>query len=128
LRFFLDEGVDAAVSRVFTERGHECWIVARANLSGSSDDDVTVYADDHDAVVVAHDKEFSQRRSKNVIGKHLWLRCREEDAVEIVGLWFDVIIDRLSIASDVWVVATRSRVDHKLRWNGDRPRRPRRRT
>ena len=68
MRFLLDENVDARVRRVFTERSHECWTVPEANLAGDTDDDVTVYAMDHDAVVVTHDIEFSKRRERAAIG------------------------------------------------------------
>jgi len=64
MRFLLDENVDARVRRVFTERSHECWTVPEANLAGDTDDEVTVYAMDHHAVVVTHDVEFSKPASE----------------------------------------------------------------
>jgi predicted nuclease of predicted toxin-antitoxin system len=84
VRFFLDNDVDVAVAHALRRAGHDCWTAANAGLETGSDDDLTVYAYDHRAVLVTHDKEFSTRRRVNVIGHHIWLRCLEWDAAGVL--------------------------------------------
>ena len=58
---------------------HDCWTVSEAGLAGEGqDDNLTVYADVKNAVLVTMDEEFSQRRRKHSIGRHIWLRCRRK--------------------------------------------------
>jgi hypothetical protein len=68
--------------------GHECWSAAAAGLAGddaAEDDDVSVYADEKGAVVITHDREFSLRRRRNTFGRHVWLRCLEPMAVDVLA-------------------------------------------
>jgi predicted nuclease of predicted toxin-antitoxin system len=74
VRFVLDHNVDAAVAAVLRREGHEAWTAGRAGLSRVSDDELTAYADDRNAALLTHDVEFSERRRKNVIGKHVWIQ------------------------------------------------------
>lgn len=56
MRFVLDYDVDVRVCQLFTASGHECW---RAPDGLIEDDDISVYADDRNAVVLSHDREFA---------------------------------------------------------------------
>ncbi|MGH3793714.1 MAG: DUF5615 family PIN-like protein [Pseudonocardiaceae bacterium] len=40
--------------------GHEAWTAADAGLYRAGDDDLTVYADNKNAVLISHDVNFSQ--------------------------------------------------------------------
>ena len=68
-RFVCDHDVDVAVAMMLRKAGHEAWTAADAGLYRAGDDDLTVYADNKDAVLISHDTEFSQRRRRNVIGQ-----------------------------------------------------------
>lgn len=116
MRFLLDHDVDARVRRVFTYHDHQCWTAAQANLARATDDELTVYATDRGAVVVTHDTEFSQRRATNVIGKHLQLRCAEEDAVELLTLHFEVVIRSLNAADNVLVQVSVAGCTVSMNW------------
>jgi|SRR6266576_245433 len=64
---------------------HDCWTVSEAGLAGEGqDDNLTVYADVKNAVLVTMDEEFSQRRRKHSIGRHIWLRCQPQDAAVLL--------------------------------------------
>ena len=103
MRFVCDHDVDAAVAATLRRLGHDAWTASNAGLSAASDDELTVYADNQDAVALTHDVAFSRRRERNVIGKHVWLRCSEMDAAQLVEERLDDLIDALSIQKDVWV-------------------------
>jgi len=95
VRFVLDNDVDARVANVFTAAGHECWTAGNAGLAQVADDDLSVYADNKNAVLVTHDREFTQRRKKNTIGKHVRLKCPEPDACEIVARQLPELVEVL---------------------------------
>ena len=116
MRFVLDHDVDARLGRVFRARGHDCWTAADANLALAKDDELTAYADDRKAVLVTHDVEFSSRRARNVVGRHLQLRCEEPDAVDLVTLHFDAIIDNLGSAEHIFVRVSAEGCTRSMRW------------
>jgi predicted nuclease of predicted toxin-antitoxin system len=66
-----------------------------AGLHRVKDDEVTVYAIDHDAVLITHDREFSQRRRRNVIGGHIQLRCNEWEAADLLASYLDELLPQL---------------------------------
>lgn len=117
MRLLLDHDVDARLRRVFRSRGHQCWTAAEANLARASDDELTAYACDRDAVVVTHDVEFSQRRARNVIGKHLQLRCEEPDAAELLIHHFEAVLTSLDIAEHVFVQVSPEGCTCSMRWS-----------
>jgi predicted nuclease of predicted toxin-antitoxin system len=109
VRFLLDNDVDVAVGRVLRNAGHECWTAAEANLAGrvaADDDELSVYAQDKQAVVVTHDREFSQRRLRNTFGKHAWLRCEQPDAAALVAENLDELVNALTQHPDVVVIVS----------------------
>jgi len=103
LRFVCDHDVDAAVAATLRKLGHEAWTAANAGLSAAGDDELTVYADNQSAALLTHDVEFSRRRERNVVGKHVWLRCSEMEAAQLVEERLDELVTALSIQKDVWV-------------------------
>jgi predicted nuclease of predicted toxin-antitoxin system len=118
VRFVLDNDVDARVGRVLRAAGHECW-PSTAGLAGSADDDaVAVYADNRRAVVITHDKEFTRRRMKNTIGRHVRLDCEQPDGPQVVAAHLDELVAVLEEAHDLVVVVSASEVHrHPARWD-----------
>lgn len=98
-----DHDVDAAVAATLRRLGHDAWTAANAGLSAAGDDELTVYADNQNAALLTHDVEFSKRRERNVIGKHVWLRCSEMDAAQLVTDRIDELTAALDIHKDVWI-------------------------
>jgi predicted nuclease of predicted toxin-antitoxin system len=96
VRFLLDHDVDAAVGRMLRHRGHECWTAGAAGLATAKDDDLTVWATEHAAALVSTDREFGQRRMKNAIGHHLWLKCLDWEASEVLAAHLDELLDLLN--------------------------------
>jgi predicted nuclease of predicted toxin-antitoxin system len=84
-RWVLDENVPASVGTMLRRERHDCWTVSEAGLAGEGqDDNLTVYADVKNAVMVTMDEEFSLRRRKHSIGRHIWLRCPPPDAADLL--------------------------------------------
>jgi predicted nuclease of predicted toxin-antitoxin system len=111
VRFLLDNDVDVALCVFLRSHGHECWSAAAAGLAGAEpaeDDDVSVYADEKDAVVITHDKEFSRRRLHNTFGRHVWLRCPEPSAIEVLA---NHLAEVLGVLQDLDVVVIEVRRD-----------------
>lgn len=116
MRFVCDHDVDAAVAKMLRSRGHDAWTVGVAGLALAVDDALTAYADDHDAALVTHDVEFSTRRRRNVVGQHIWLRCLEYDAVDLLEKHLDEILALLATRKDVWVRVSHEGVTLSFAW------------
>lgn len=71
MRFYLDNDVDARCRRTIEAAGHESWTAAQAGRADAPDDDQTIYANEHDAVLITDDREFTERRKRNTIGRHV---------------------------------------------------------
>jgi predicted nuclease of predicted toxin-antitoxin system len=91
LRFFLDEGVAAAVGRMLTCLGHEVIYLKDATASGSPDQLVCTVAEANDAILVAHDGDMRQLAHRHGVGNRrykslslLKLSCRETRAANRV--------------------------------------------
>jgi predicted nuclease of predicted toxin-antitoxin system len=84
MRFVLDNDVPVSVREMLLHEGHEAWSVGEAGLAVAEDDDLTIYAADHEAVLISLDVEFMQRRRANAIGRHLRLRCPEPVAAGVL--------------------------------------------
>lgn len=88
-----------------------------AGLALERDDDLTVYADGKHAVLLTHDREFSQRRRKNVVGQHVWLRCDEEEAPDVLARFLPELLPLLERGHDVWIeLSTYGPTAHSRRW------------
>ncbi len=85
MRFFLDDDVPVSVASMLRGHGHVCRTAADAGLAAEGqDDNLSVYADERQAVVATLDREFTLRRRKNPIGRHIQLRCTEPEAAQIL--------------------------------------------
>ncbi|MEV2240112.1 DUF5615 family PIN-like protein [Micromonospora sp. NPDC049891] len=93
--FLLDHDVDAGVASVLRRRGHRCITASQAGLATADDDQVSVFADNHNAILLTHDKEAISRRRKNTFGRHVLLACIDTEAVTVVTQQLDVIIEMI---------------------------------
>ena len=89
LRFFLDNCVPKAVSRVLTDAGHEVIFQSQAIATDSSDTLVAIASATNDAILISFDSDFkalasrsnvSQRRLRRLSRIHF--RCTEPQAAE----------------------------------------------
>lgn len=103
MRFYLDNDVDARCRRTLEDAGHFVWTAAQAGRADALDDDQTIYANEHRAVLVTHDREFTERRKRNTIGRHVRLCCEQPDGPHLLATWLDDITPVLDHRSDVVV-------------------------
>jgi predicted nuclease of predicted toxin-antitoxin system len=117
VRFLLDHDVDAAVSRMLRRHGHECLTASQVGLAAATDDALTVWACEHEAVLVSTDREFSQRRVRNAIGHHMWLRCKDWEADAVLEACLDVVVARLEARSDLTIRVSVSGLSDSSAWS-----------
>jgi predicted nuclease of predicted toxin-antitoxin system len=106
----LDNDVDARLVGVFVRAGHECWRGAVAGYSESDDDELAVYADNKAAILITHDREFTVRRKRNTIGKHVRLKCSQPDACDVVERQMQTMVEMLSVQGDFVVEVSTNQV------------------
>jgi hypothetical protein len=76
-----------------------------------------VYADDRGAVLITHDREFTRRRMKNTIGRHVRLDCEQPDAMAVIGAHLDALVAALERVHDVVIVVSAAGVArHAGQW------------
>lgn len=115
MRFVLDRDVDIRVRRVLTARSHEAW---QAPPHLERDDDISAYADDKNAAVITHDVEFTYRRRRHTFGQHIRLMCEQTDAVKVMELHHDELIELMSKNPTGVFIVSNSRVEFKPpRWD-----------
>jgi predicted nuclease of predicted toxin-antitoxin system len=98
------------------QRGHECWTAGSAGLARAKDDELRVWAADRQAVVVSTDGEFSQRRMQNAIGWHVWLRCSDWEAGEVLAAHLDEVLTLLAARNDLTVRVSKEGLSDSSRW------------
>lgn len=104
MRFFLDQNVDARVAGVLRDLGHDAWTAEESGLSREADPNLTIYAHDRGATLLTHDREFSLRFKKHMVGRHVFLDCRESTARDVVGKRLPDVIDVLERYEDLYVM------------------------
>ncbi len=97
MRFVLDHDVDVAVCGVLASGWHQCWRAPAHLASLGKDDEISVYAFSKEAVVISHDVEFASRRVVNPYGQHVRLRCEQYEAVAVVEMHLESLIEWLEI-------------------------------
>lgn len=115
--FLLDHDVDAAVGVMLRQQRHGCHTASEVGLAQARDDALTVWASEHGAVVVSTDKEFGQRRMKNAIGHHVWLRCLDWEAKEVLARCLDELIAQLKVQANITVRVSKEGVTVSLDWS-----------
>jgi predicted nuclease of predicted toxin-antitoxin system len=116
LRFYLDHDVDARCRRVLEKEGHHCWTASQAGRGEAGDDDQTVYATDRDAVVITHDREFTERRKKNSIGRHVRLMCEQPEGPELLERHLPSIVSLAAAIEHVTIEVQHTKVTHYVDW------------
>jgi len=117
VRFFLDNDVPASVGAMLRRNGHQCWTANDAGLADEAEDDnLTVYAAQHRAVLVTLDVEFMQRRRLNAIERHVRLRCTEPDAYEVLAGHLKEVLEYLE-RDHVTVTVSRDGVKADSDWS-----------
>jgi len=90
----LDNDVSAAVASMLRrQQGHRAVMVGQIGLGRASDDQVSVFADNKEAVLLTHDRELIARRRRNTFGRHIHLDCREWDASVLLELHLAVVLE-----------------------------------
>jgi hypothetical protein len=89
---------------------------AEAGLHQAADDDITVWADDLQAVLITLDREFSRRRRQNTVGRHVWLRCSEPEASDLLLEHLDKVVAIVCHRADVVVTVSRSGISQHSAW------------
>lgn len=118
LRFVTDNDVDALVAACLREAGHEAWTAADAQLASASDAELAIYAEDQGAVLLSHDREFSQWRKTKLSGRHVWVRVPQPDAADAMMAHLDDLLPTLVHRAHVLVELRReSFTVHKPRWH-----------
>ena len=117
MRFLLDHDVAADVGTAIRSAGHEAWTAANAGLNEVSDDTLTIYAARKNAVLVTHDREFSQRRRRSVTGHHMWLRCDEWEAGDLLLTHLGQIIPILGSQPDLFVMISKAGFEISHEWS-----------
>ncbi len=84
-------------------QGHESWTAGAAGLAREQDQELAIYAHDKRAAVVTHDIEFSKWRRRRLFGQHIWLRCDEPDALDVLRRALPRIVPNLERGKDVWI-------------------------
>jgi predicted nuclease of predicted toxin-antitoxin system len=97
-------------------RRHECWSASEVGLAAAGDDLLTVWASNHDAAVVSTDKEFGRRRMKNAIGRHVWLRCRDWEARDLLASDLDEVVRRLETRPNLTVQVSEAGIAESADW------------
>lgn len=100
--------------------GHTYWTADNAGLAAESDDDLTVYAQQHNAVLVTIDRPFSDRRRRNAIGRHLRLRCVEPEAASVLEEHLDEVVELLH-REHVTIKVSKAGVVPDSDWKADVP-------
>lgn len=116
MRFVLDHDVDARVLKVLRAAGHQSWTAADAGLYVAGDDEITVYAQSKGATVLSHDREFSARRRRNPIGRHVQLGCREPDALVVIPPILKRLVENIEPFDDVFAYVSKAGISLHRRW------------
>lgn len=103
MRFLLDNDVDAAVGKMLRRERHECWTASEVGLAAALDDELTVWAAGRGAALVSTDAEFGRRRMSNATGHHVWLKCPDWDASDVLAKHLTDIVTRLAARTDLTV-------------------------
>jgi predicted nuclease of predicted toxin-antitoxin system len=117
VRFFLDNDVPVSVGRMLGRKGHQWWTASNAGQAEEADDDLTVYADEHDAVLITHDREFTTRRKRTTIGRHIRLDCPAPCAAETLEKHLNKVVELLVGREHVCIEVGHDKVNPVTNWS-----------
>jgi predicted nuclease of predicted toxin-antitoxin system len=95
---------------VFVNARHQCWTVPKAGLSNANDDDIAIYAFNKNAALVSHDRDFAHRRRENSFGLHVYLKCPEYDAQDVIHARLDEMVALLDRRQNMIIRVTSTAV------------------
>jgi predicted nuclease of predicted toxin-antitoxin system len=78
----VDHCVPVEVAEFLRQRGHEAWTAFEAHLQTAGDDDLNIYADAKDAILVTVNKDCAAIARRLQAASVVYLRVRERDAVQ----------------------------------------------
>lgn len=116
LRFFLDHCITQDVQALLSRAGYQCWTAEQAQASRDRDDELTVYAMDKKAVLVTWDVEFSKRRRRNTIGRHVQLVCPAPEMAALVARYLPEILAHVSRSEHVFVRVSKGKIEAFHNW------------
>lgn len=116
MRFVLDHDVHVGCRRILTDAGHHCWTVGQAGRATDTDDEQSLYAQRKGAVLISQDREFTQRRKKAVIGRHVRLKCPAPDAPDVLAAHLPELLAILGALEHVVVVMSRDTLRTDTTW------------
>ena len=115
MRFYLDNDVDHRCRQVLQPE-HECWATSEAGRNDAPDDEQTVYAGDRGAVLITHDRSFTERRKRNTIGRHIPLVCDQPDGPAVLSRWLGEVVPILERHIDLVLELRPDGFDVTIRW------------
>lgn len=124
--FYLDNDVDVGCAVIVRAAGYQCWTATQAAAQRDDDDEQTVYATNKGAVLITHDREFTNRRKRMPIGHHVRLVCHQLDAADLLEDTLGRIVDFLQASPDMVLEVSpgRSGVGEVRAWFGTGENRP----
>lgn len=85
-------------------------------MSNDTDDDQMVYAMNHAAVLITHDKEFTRRRKRFTIGQHVRLCCEQPDGPNLLRTHIDELVPMLLALPHVVIEVAPHGCDLTIGW------------
>jgi predicted nuclease of predicted toxin-antitoxin system len=85
-------------------------------LARAKDDELTVWAAEHQAVIISTDGEFGQRRMQNAIGRHVWLRCSDWEASEVLADHLHEVLTLLQARGYLTVGVSKESLSDSSKW------------
>ena len=77
----MDHCVPVEVAESLRRQGHAAWTTYEAHLQTAGDDDLIIYAEDKDAILVTVNKDCAAIARRLQAASLVYLRVRERDAV-----------------------------------------------
>lgn len=120
LTFLLDNNVDVAVGQMLRRHRHRVHTASELGAKDAADDELTVIATNHGGwVVVTHDREFSRRRQRLSMGRHLHLRCDEWRAVDLLEARLSGVVGILRHLDHVTLQVSEDGMSMQSNWARD---------
>ena len=86
-------------------------------MATATDEELSIWADGKKAILITADKEFIDRRREHTFGRHVWLVCDDEDAVEVVRDQLPKVVAELDGKDSVVMRVSRDNVTYYAgRW------------
>ncbi|HEY2948884.1 MAG TPA: DUF5615 family PIN-like protein [Micromonosporaceae bacterium] len=108
--FLLDHDVDAGVASLLRRAGNRCVTASEAGLATADDDSVAVFADDHRAVLITHDREAIRRRRRNTYGRHVRLTCMDWEAIAVIEARLPEVLEMIETRDAIVLKVSKDRV------------------